>query len=228
MRHSIPNIAERFFEWKSDNHDTIRGLCGPMRSWYRKKRWMAPSRHRPYHLTDEWWTNQIQCERGIKCASCWVRNMDDSHTPPWLQGTEYLGSLLETTCATALLFLETWKLWQLFCCLVVPRFIPHSQNLWRSKFIHHGQMWQILLFFPCPWIMKRKNPPLRLPYDWGRIGLQPFLCANARFKSKRWILMAIFRQSPNGHTQIFHQQEVQGAVQSMNCNSLTRVWATPL
>ena len=97
-----------------------------------------------------------------------------------------------------------------------------------QKFIHHGQMWQILLFFPCPWIMKRKNPPLRLPYDWGRIGLQPFLCANARFKSKRWILMAMFRQSPNGHTQIFHQQEVQGAVQSINCNSLTRVWATPL
>lgn len=133
MRHSIPNIAERFFEWKKGNHDTIRGLCGPMRSWYRKKRWMAPSRHRPYHLTDEWWTNQIQCERGIKCASCWVRNMDDSHTRPWLQGTEYLGSFLETTCATALLSLEKWKLWQLFCCLVVPRFIPHSQNLWRSK-----------------------------------------------------------------------------------------------
>lgn len=161
MRHSIPNIAERFFEWKNGNHDTIRGLCGPMRSWYRKKRWMAPSRHRPYHLTDEWWTNQIPCERGIKCASCWVRNMDDSHTRPWLQGTEYLGSLLETTCATALLSLETWKLWQHATTILLlggSEILIHTLKICGGqKGIHHWQMWQILLFFPCPWMKQPKK-----------------------------------------------------------------------
>ncbi len=58
IRHSIPNMADNFFEWKKQQSDTLLGPCAPMRSWYRKKRWVAPSRHRPYHLTDEWWTNK--------------------------------------------------------------------------------------------------------------------------------------------------------------------------
>ena len=95
-------------------------------------------------------------------------------------------------------------------------FIPHSQNLWRSK--RHPSLTNVtnrsLFSMPLDEATE-KNPPLRLPYDWGRIGLQPFLCATARHKSKMWILMAIFRQSLHGQSQILHQQQVQGAVQSI-------------
>ena len=107
---------------------------------------------------------------GIKCASCWVRNMDDSHTHPWLQGTEYLGSLLETTCATALLFLETWKLWQLFCCLVVPRFystLSKSVEVKKASIIDKCD--KSFSFFHAPgWSNRKKSTTeasLRLRQD---------------------------------------------------------------
>ncbi len=88
-------------------------------------------------------------------------------------------------------------------------------------------------FHPPGWWSNRKNPPLGLPYDWGRIGSQQFLCATRTWsrmqgtnpKGGFWwqslgLLMVIIR--------CYINKQVQGAVKSMNCNSLTRVWAETL